>query len=208
MTKVSCWICHRYSAANLLAVLRHMGAVHSHDPTFHTFCGIEGCPRAYKNYHSFRKHVYRKHREFLREDTDNLLDSQQDEQDEQEEEVNAEPISSDDEHEHSTCSNLEELTFAEEKRQIALFVLKCKVAYKISQSALNGLIDDISSLISRKMEYVHDNVVKIISSRSDETLERINSLFQSLIIANPFSGLETKYHQQKYIDKEFGLLVS
>ncbi len=183
-----------------------MGAVHSHDPSFHTVCGIEGCPRTYNNYHSFRKHVYRKHRDFLR---DNLLESPSEQEEflnEQEEEMNVESMNSDDD-EHS-CSDNEELTFAEEKKQMALFVLKCKVVYKISQSALDGLIDDISSMINRKTEYLRDNVKKIIGTCSQETLEHIDSLFQSPIISKPFAGLETRYHQQMYIDKEFGLLVS
>ena len=40
-----------------------LGAVHSHDPNFLITCGVCGCVRTYKNYHSFRKHLWRDHRE-------------------------------------------------------------------------------------------------------------------------------------------------
>ena len=61
------------------AVLRHIGSVHSHQAGFEVVCGIQGCPRTYKNYHSFLKHLRRKHLEAVGfETTDNLHVAQSD----------------------------------------------------------------------------------------------------------------------------------
>ncbi len=48
-------------------ILKHSGIVHSHQPNFRVVCGIDGCPKAYSNYHSFRKHLRRKHNETVLE---------------------------------------------------------------------------------------------------------------------------------------------
>lgn len=42
-----------------------MGTVHAHDPTLSVRCFVGDCPRVYTNYHSYKKHVYKKHREVL-----------------------------------------------------------------------------------------------------------------------------------------------
>lgn len=57
----SCWICYNFAAPTLKAVIRHIGAVHGYDPNFFLCCGINGCPRTYNNFHSFRQHFRRKH---------------------------------------------------------------------------------------------------------------------------------------------------
>ena len=42
-----------------------MAAVHAHDPAFHVVCGIAGCARSFTNFYSFKKHLYRKHQDYL-----------------------------------------------------------------------------------------------------------------------------------------------
>ena len=64
----SCWLCQSFVSRTLKDVMRHIGAVHSHELVFHTVCGIGGCSRSYTNFFSYninKKHVYRKHRESL-----------------------------------------------------------------------------------------------------------------------------------------------
>ena len=59
-------MCYNFTAANMSAILRHfIGTVHSHQAGFRVVCGIRDCPRTYDNYHSFRKHLCRKHMETL-----------------------------------------------------------------------------------------------------------------------------------------------
>ena len=60
-----CPLCHFFAARALKGVLRHIGAVHAHEANFQVICGVQGCPRSYSNYHSYKKHMYQKHREVL-----------------------------------------------------------------------------------------------------------------------------------------------
>jgi hypothetical protein len=34
---------------------------HANDSNFHVLCGLDGCPRTYKRFLSFRNHLIRKH---------------------------------------------------------------------------------------------------------------------------------------------------
>ena len=63
-----CWICHKVALPTLKAVVRHMASVHAHDPLFRVCCGIDGCSWSYTNFYSFKKHLYRKHREAMEVD--------------------------------------------------------------------------------------------------------------------------------------------
>ena len=56
MENYTCVICNHFCATSMTGVLKHIGLVHAHEPNFHVSCGIQGCPRTYKNYYSFRKH--------------------------------------------------------------------------------------------------------------------------------------------------------
>ena len=64
-----CSICNSFAAATFSSVLRHIGDVHKRQigpsPLVAVWCGIDGCPRSYENYESFRSHVYKKHRHVL-----------------------------------------------------------------------------------------------------------------------------------------------
>ena len=38
--------------------------MHSWDPNLHITCGIQGCPRVYTSYRSYRRHIIKEHPEF------------------------------------------------------------------------------------------------------------------------------------------------
>ena len=60
-----CWLCSSFASRTLKAVVRHIGAVHSHEANFHIKCDIQGCVRTYTNFFSFKNHVYRNHKDAL-----------------------------------------------------------------------------------------------------------------------------------------------
>jgi len=53
------------AARNLKGVVCHIGSVHAHGANFHVTCGLQGCPRTYTNFHSYKKHMYSRHRDTL-----------------------------------------------------------------------------------------------------------------------------------------------
>ena len=62
---IKCWVCYKFTAPTLKAVVRHIGRVHSCDPNFQICCSIEVCTRTYTKFSSLRSHLYRKHSKSL-----------------------------------------------------------------------------------------------------------------------------------------------
>ena len=63
-TKANCFLCNSY-AGSTFADVRHIGYVHAHEPNFTVVCGIRDCSRSYTNYCSYKRHLYREHRDYL-----------------------------------------------------------------------------------------------------------------------------------------------
>ena len=100
-----------------------MGTVHAHDPTFSVRCSVGDCPRMYRNYHSYKKHVYKKHREVL----DGLtLQSRDDSVSPLVDAENTSPTFYSSEDEICDIPNAS-------KASAALFILKLKHVHKVSQ---------------------------------------------------------------------------
>lgn len=60
-----CPLCLFFASRSLKGVVRHIGVVHSHDASFHIVCGLNGCPRSYRNFHSYKKHMFQRHRDVM-----------------------------------------------------------------------------------------------------------------------------------------------
>ena len=61
-------MCHKcplcvFQAPTIQLVLQHMRSVHSSDPNFLVTCGLNGCPRTFRNFSSFYQHIYRNHKD-------------------------------------------------------------------------------------------------------------------------------------------------
>lgn len=61
MSLYRCSLCVEFIAHNLNILLSHIARIHKSDPNFHVLCGIDGCPKTYTNFVSFRNHLIRKH---------------------------------------------------------------------------------------------------------------------------------------------------
>ena len=134
---IECWACYDFAAPTFKAVVRHIGAVHSLDPNFCITCGVESCTRIYTNFSSFRSHLYRKHRKYL-EPMHRVTSDPQDEGMESHDSNNF-PTGSDGESSAQCYSDIE--------KACALFVLKAKEVHKVSQTALNELLVDVTMLM-------------------------------------------------------------
>ena len=60
-----CNLCVQYTSETLRALISHLGRVHQNDHSFHVLCGIDGCPRTYKNFYMLRSHFAQKHSAIL-----------------------------------------------------------------------------------------------------------------------------------------------
>lgn len=68
-----------YFSDQFTKVLNHIGFVHGAENNFSILCGIDGCPSSYKLFSSYRTHIYRCHKQVLRETGSNLSTEKTDE---------------------------------------------------------------------------------------------------------------------------------
>lgn len=201
-----CKICNNFASHTYSKVLRHIGLVHSFDPGFSVTCGVDGCPRTFTKYNSFRKHILRHHRFLLQksrdvhqdnhvlvnECSDNNLQSSRD----------------DVIHTSNDVSNYDESsTEVSQAARSALFILKAKECLKISQVALNTMLDDIDILLQSKLQETKHKVLGLLSCTnvSEEIATKTREIFNS--DKSMFSGLHTAYSQNKYFVDHLGLVV-
>ena len=195
MAVYSCTHCNHFSATSLATVLRHIGAVHAHDPNFYMQCGIGGCSRTYRNYYSFRKHLRLKHH-FVSQEIGSEAPTTCDFQAFQ------------DELDSNGCSpDMQEYG---RERSTALFLLKAKEVYHLSQCALNNIVEDISTMMCetlREVEYeVHSKLGPSGAARSE--IDGLRSIFSDDKFSQPFRHLKTEHFQRKAYKDIFGLVVS
>lgn len=63
-----CSMCVGFLTVSLKLLLDHLRRNHGSDPNFHLLCGLDGCPRTYRRFVSFRNHLIRKHNFKLRDE--------------------------------------------------------------------------------------------------------------------------------------------
>ena len=141
--------------------------MHSFEPGFQITCG---CARTYTNFRTFQKHLIRQHQAAFEKNTtdDSTADSQV-----LEEEIplniDASPIVTTEEERSSL------------KQSAVLFLLKTKEVHRVTQTALNGIIEGVTELFQ---SHAGSSTVK------------------------PFAGLESRYLQEKFYEEVFHLVVS
>ena len=191
--KIDCWICHKFSARSLKSTIRHIGNVHSRDPNFLVNCGIGGCTQNYTNFTSFRSHVYRKHRSHVSSCSLHVESDNDHESDNSVGDLNVDDP-------HSTV----DFDF---KRSCALFILKCKEVYKISQSAIDGLVTDVTLLMQQHSHSVKSDIQKLFQDANITNFD-IQRLLYPLEDVGPFKELHSKFLQEKYFRSNLHLIVS
>ena len=92
-------------------------------------------------------------------------------------------------------------TLQDGKRYTALTLLKMKQEYKISETAVSGLMETFTSLLHYKLNEIEN----LLSSTC--AIEFRNITNTALCITSPFCGLETKYLRHKYYQSVLGLQV-
>lgn len=198
-----CPLCSSFAAKSFKGVLRHIGTVHAHDPTFTVRCSVGDCPRVYKNYHSYKKHIYKKHREVLMDDT--TLQSCDDSV--------SDPVHTEEGPSEAFCTSEDEecdtpCSSKTREKVAALFILKLKHIHKVSQRSLTGLLSDCSSMLESELHSLRTQVMATLDNSIDATLKgKISQLFQCHSTRDIYNGLTTEHLQKAFFREEFHLLV-
>uniref|UniRef100_A0A1X7T5A3 Uncharacterized protein n=1 Tax=Amphimedon queenslandica TaxID=400682 RepID=A0A1X7T5A3_AMPQE len=57
-----CPVCYTFASIHFTKIMKHIHHVHSFHSNFSVVFRISGCPRTYTNFLSYKKHIYRSHR--------------------------------------------------------------------------------------------------------------------------------------------------
>ena len=193
--KFVCHICDKFGGNSFRAVLRHVGEVHKHDPNFFIRCGIHHCPQTYTNFFSFRSHVYRKHRDFAETDTGQMSNDG----------TLQDGAGAGEYNDDESAEILPDV--AEFQQVAATFVLKTREEYRIPQSTVDKLLQDVTGFVSSALSKAKHDLMR--KAEGIENVEQMSSIVSQSFDADvdPFAGLQTEYQQTAYYKNHFNYLV-
>lgn len=96
----------------------------------------------------------------------------------------------------------------DDTRPSALFLLKAKTVYKVSNTALNDLIGDISILLESRIQSLQEEISTTLDSRGLEFDPELALIFQKPSLTAPFQSLHSEFLRKKFFREKMGLLVS
>ena len=93
-------------------------------------------------------------------------------------------------------------------RSSASFILKMKETHRLSQAAIDDIVEGCQGLFSLTIQRVKCSIkAKLADAGIDPAdVPNLDCVFSD--ITDPFDGLETYYKQESYFRKEFGFIVS
>lgn len=190
-------------------LLFHIKFAHAHEPGFTVQCNLQGCKRTFKNFSTFRNHVYCFHEgiELGAVSDTNLEDA-------------AAPLSEDsdtsssDQVSHQGNSvPIAECIVTEDtlQRAAALWILKTRDTHRIPQSVMDQMVSDLGNLFQCALAGISSKVSCIMKDNGVAE-DVVKSVCSHLDRDGPFSdifrGLKTHRQQFKYFQKNFDLVVS
>lgn len=196
-----CSLCNNFGGQSFSTVLRHIGETHRHDPCFQIQCGLDQCPQTYKNFESFRSHVYRKHRDVLYSCSS---------EEGSESSWNDPPTNvtnyPDDNNLTTPTTNV--ATGGIGSVAEAKFIMKTREEYRIPQSTVNALIQDVDDLCCLTVDRVKTAFFTQIEELDNS--DHIQSLFLESLegtMSSPFQDLNTQYKQTSYFKEHLDYVV-
>ena len=92
----------------------------------------------------------------------------------------------------------------------ALFIFKAKEERRVSQRALDGLLEDFQEICSIQKKALRDDVMKCLGDLkcSSLVITAVDQVIERSCATSPFDGLHTAYLQQQYFQTHFHFVVS
>ena len=211
---------------------RHYFVAHSSEPLFLQKCVVTSCSQTFRTYSSFNSHLNRKHRGvdvesearksllsneiFTLENTeriDGTIESEAAEMDIGDSHMGRSYGSGETSTENQHDQEDDEVRSCQlyasnddRERSAALLLLTVKERFKLTQSAIDFITQQVHNIIS----YGVDDIQKVV----EEWLESqgISANFTELAarlepLRNPFAAIETEYMQSKFYRDHFNLVV-
>ena len=181
-----------FVAPSKTLLLNHIRLVHSHDPGFNIQCSHPGCSRTFTNFRTYQNHILT-HRDLLPQGN------------EENETCSIEPQSP----VASSSSPLVEISRDDVKSFAAKWILKTRETRNLTRSAMQGIIEDTSSLMNFACSTLETKIrAKLSASNVDsEIISSLSEIFRGPIM-KPFDGIASFYQQLQYCRQHFNLVVS
>lgn len=92
----------------------------------------------------------------------------------------------------------------------ASFLLKLKEERRISQRAINGIVNDINTLFEEELAVLKAEVTSCFSSNqgTDETIRKVKNIFEQKTSMPFFHNLDSEHLQKAYYTTHFNFVVS
>lgn len=162
MPNRNCPLCGECIALSLRDYLKHVRLVHSDLPHFRIDCRLQGCSKTFKNFHTYRNHMYAFHKDDDEEPSNgSSMTVVQQDLDEQLVEQNDDPPSSQGDtdivrprSQSSTADRPGIGTSVETmRRAAAIMILKLREQHLLPQSVTEKIVEDIDSMYRVSTDY-------------------------------------------------------
>lgn len=204
----SCSICGAVNVPSLSMLLSHVRLVHSSEPGFSIQCNLQGCRRTFKNFTTFRNHIYNFHG--LATETDQETETA---------DASFDAIVATDSEDSNDEEGIEMELLAPHigatgdqiTRSAALWILKTRECHRITQSVMENMLPEITGFFQECLHGISLHIKKTLQDAQvsdDVTQSALAHLNENSPFSSPFNGLYTHHRQLKYYRKHFHLVVS
>ena len=191
---------------NLTGFLKHVKLFHAHQAGFKITCGINGCQRSFTNFRTFQDHVSALHRYQLDPSnttpaSDTCLGNDGVEDGSSDSDDNVGGVDGSEAREVCSQDLLQKPT--------ALFLLGLKEKHKLTQAAIQGVVEGVTSLFQQRLDILHTQVCSKLTEAGVTSFSGLDALFsEDRANTRPFLGLETQHQKLKYYKTHFKFIVS
>ena len=208
--KHNCPCCGEFSALSVSSTLTHIRLAHSDDPGFQLSCNFEGCSRTFRQFTTYRNHLYSIHPNIFRTPSSSEVVSRGG--------LSSGPdSSSNDDHDPNPEDMLDvcdadvhddpKITEESIKRAVATWILKVRERYTLTQVAVERIIQDLDSLFEISLQDLHEKISKCLQHAgvSTSVCTEVDSIFRNR--SSMFDGLSTHHLQMAYFKHHFPFVV-
>jgi len=180
----NCSMCP-YFGSHHERLMSHLLRKHRDDPNFIIHCNFSGCGVSYRNYLSFKKHVFRTHAS---------VNPSINQPHTYEECIELENVCDNIE---NVCDNIEN----EVAKSEAAFLLKLEVKHNVSQSGIADIMESVNTLFASKMHHENETAQSTVTSRSTP------DNWGTDVTSHMFSSLDTQFKRNKFFESNFDLIM-
>ena len=200
-----CCICHKYARRTLAEIMRHIKNVHPHFEGI-VKCGIESCPSTARSYESLRQHIYKKHKDVIMTNGNNNPNSNASNMTQ---EGYSNDLTAADDSELDPTNPIANRT-NQSSLQAAKFILKTRDGRKLTQTAMDGIIQDTKIIVEHVVDELEQKIMKTLENLGTITpngISEVLSVFSNSSMRNPFEGMETQCKQEQYFRENLNYVV-